>query len=106
MADDRAVALVAERGGRVVGLATVHILSVMNRAGDVAWLTALVVDESVRGTGVGRLLVKAVEDFVALKEQAIWGELRDILHLPSTDNDKNLVIAKLNEIRAKHYNDL
>ncbi len=50
--------------------------------------------------------VKAVEDFVQAREQAIWGELRDVLHLPSTDNDKNLVIQKLNDIRAKHYNDL
>jgi predicted N-acetyltransferase YhbS len=61
--DDRALVLVAGKDGKVVGLATAHILSVLNRSRDVAWLTALVVDESVRGTGVGRLLVKAVEDF-------------------------------------------
>jgi GNAT superfamily N-acetyltransferase len=60
---DRATAFVAEVGGRVVGLATVHILSVLNRPRDVAWLTSLVVDESARGSGVGRGLVAAVEDF-------------------------------------------
>jgi GNAT superfamily N-acetyltransferase len=60
---ERATALVARHGGVVVGLATVHLLSVLNRPRDVAWLTALVVDESVRGLGVGRRLVEAVEDF-------------------------------------------
>jgi GNAT superfamily N-acetyltransferase len=63
MANDRAAVLLAERGDQVVGLATVHILSVLNRRRDVPWLTALVVDESARGSGVGRGLVKAVEDF-------------------------------------------
>lgn len=62
-ANDRAAVLLAERDGKVVGLATVHILSVLNRRRDVAQLTALVVDESVRGAGVGRRLVDAVENF-------------------------------------------
>ena len=59
----RAVVLLAARGAAVVGLATAHVLSVLNRPQDVAWLTALVVDESERGTGVGRALVDAVEAF-------------------------------------------
>lgn len=59
----RGAVLLADRGGKVIGLATVHVLSVLNRRRDVAWLTALVVDESVRGSGVGRRLVNAVEDF-------------------------------------------
>ena len=63
MAGDRAVVLVAERDGFVVGLATAHILSVLNRPRDVAWLTALVVDEAARGLGVGRTLVESVEEF-------------------------------------------
>lgn len=62
-ANDRAAVLLAESGGKVVGLATVHILSVLNRRRDVAQLTALVVDESVRRSGVGRSLVEAVETF-------------------------------------------
>jgi GNAT superfamily N-acetyltransferase len=60
---DRAEVFLADRDGKVVGLATVHILSVLNRIRDVAWLTALVVDESARGTGVGRRLVESVEAF-------------------------------------------
>lgn len=61
--DARAVVLVAVEGAKVRGLATAHALSVINRVRDVAWLTALVVDESARGTGVGRALVNAVESF-------------------------------------------
>ncbi len=62
-ADGRAVALVAETAAGVVGFATAHILSVVVRPRDVAWLTTLVVEEAVRRTGVGRALVRAVEDF-------------------------------------------
>jgi len=59
----RATVLVAQQEDRVVGLATVHMLSVLNRNRDVAWLTALVVDASARKSGVGRALVEAVESF-------------------------------------------
>lgn len=62
-ANHRAVVLLAERDGEVVGLATVHVLSVLNRHRDVAWLTALVVDESAKRSGVGRRLVEAAEEF-------------------------------------------
>jgi GNAT superfamily N-acetyltransferase len=60
--DGRGVVLVAERAGAVVGLATLHVLSVLNRRDDVAWLTALVVDAGARRSGVGRALVAAVEE--------------------------------------------
>jgi GNAT superfamily N-acetyltransferase len=61
LAGGGAAALVAERAGVVVGLATVHVLPVLNRPRDVAWLTALVVEAEARGGGVGRALVEAVE---------------------------------------------
>ena len=59
--DMRASVLLAELDGVIVGLATMHPASVINRDGDIAWLTALVVDTGVRGRGVGRALVDAVE---------------------------------------------
>ncbi|HTS88090.1 MAG TPA: GNAT family N-acetyltransferase [Gemmatimonadales bacterium] len=61
LAESKAVALIAEREGRVLGLATIHVLSVLNRANPVAWLTALVVDQEARASGVGRALVEAAE---------------------------------------------
>jgi GNAT superfamily N-acetyltransferase len=60
--DGRAAVMLAECGGEVIGLATVHVLAVLHRRSRVAWLTALVVDEAMRGTGVGRALVEAVEE--------------------------------------------
>jgi GNAT superfamily N-acetyltransferase len=62
-AQDRAAVFLAQRGPGVIGLATVHVHAPLNRRGDVAWLTALVVDEAVRGMGVGRALVAAVEAY-------------------------------------------
>jgi GNAT superfamily N-acetyltransferase len=59
----RCEVFVAELEGEVIGLATVHLLAVINRPRDVAWLTALVIDEKVRGQGIGRLMVQWVEAF-------------------------------------------
>lgn len=58
-----AVALLATRGRHVLGLATVYVMPVLQRERDVAWLAALVVEESARGTGVGRALVEAAAAF-------------------------------------------
>ena len=63
LTNERAAVFVALRNGTIVGLATVHILTLVNHVRDVAWLTALVVDESARGIGVGRRLVERVETF-------------------------------------------
>ncbi|HEX5387695.1 MAG TPA: GNAT family N-acetyltransferase [Gemmatimonadales bacterium] len=63
MGSGHATVLVAEQDGEVVGLATFHLMHVLNRARTVAWLTALVVDEAARGVGIGRALVDGVEAF-------------------------------------------
>ena len=59
----RAVALVAEVEGRVVGLITSHILATLHHTEPVALLTTLVVSEDARGAGVGRELVRAAEEW-------------------------------------------
>jgi GNAT superfamily N-acetyltransferase len=60
-------ALVAVRGGEVVGLLTLHITPVLHRPTPVGRLTALVVTVRERGKGVGRLLVDAAEQFFAAR---------------------------------------
>ena len=67
----RAVALVAEVDGNVVGLITSHMLATLHHTEPVALLTTLVVAESARGTGVGRELVGAAEDW-ARGQGAEW----------------------------------
>lgn len=54
-------ALVAEEGGRVIGLAVTHVTPVLHRAADVARVTALVVKAEARGRGVGAALVAECE---------------------------------------------
>lgn len=54
-------ALVAEVGGAVAGVLTTHRTPVLHRDADVGRITALVVDERLRGAGVGRALVAAAE---------------------------------------------
>jgi GNAT superfamily N-acetyltransferase len=53
--------LVAELDGRVVGFLTTHTTPVLHRAAEVGRISAMAVDERVRGTGVGRALVAAAE---------------------------------------------
>lgn len=61
--DDLVRVFVATDGGRIAGLATAHIRHTVNHDHPLAQLTLLVVDETVRGTGVGRALVERVERF-------------------------------------------
>ena len=56
---DRVV--VAERDARVVGLAHLQVTPGIERDRPAAKIGALVVDEAVRGTGVGRALVDALD---------------------------------------------
>ena len=53
--------LVAEHHGRTVGVVTVHLFAAMHSNEPAAWLTALVVDQSMRGKGVGSALVEHAE---------------------------------------------
>jgi len=57
--------LIAERDGRVAGLATLHVRRVLHDDAPRGQLTALVVAEWARQQGVGRALVQQVEKLAA-----------------------------------------
>src|SRR5450631_3373467 len=48
----------------LLGAVTLHIMPVLHRPGPIGRLTAVIVDESARGMGVGRALVAAAERFL------------------------------------------
>ena len=55
--------LVAELAGDVVGLGSVFLLPVLHENGARGMITALVVSQSARRRGVGRLLVRALQAY-------------------------------------------
>jgi GNAT superfamily N-acetyltransferase len=59
--DGHARVIVAVADGAPVGLATIHLRHMINHETPIGQLTLLVVDERVRGHGVGRLLVAESE---------------------------------------------
>lgn len=61
--DPASIIWLAELDGRVVGVGTARVFPAINQNALVAWLTALVVAERVRGRGVGKQLVKVAEDW-------------------------------------------
>ncbi|HJP60757.1 MAG TPA: GNAT family N-acetyltransferase [Gemmatimonadaceae bacterium] len=56
---------VAEQRSAPVGVVTVHLFPSLHTSEPVAWLTALVVEETARGTGVGSALVQRAEEWAA-----------------------------------------
>jgi GNAT superfamily N-acetyltransferase len=54
--------IIADAGGRPVGLAHLQVTPALERDRPAAKLSALVVDEAHRGHGIGRALVEALED--------------------------------------------
>jgi GNAT superfamily N-acetyltransferase len=55
----------SSRSAPLLGAVTLHITPVLHRAGPIGRLTAVVVDESARGQGIGRALVETAERFFA-----------------------------------------
>ncbi|HEY3193083.1 MAG TPA: GNAT family N-acetyltransferase [Solirubrobacterales bacterium] len=66
-ADPRSWVYVAVEGEDVVGLAAVHVMSILERDDPIARITAMVVAERARGSGAGRALLERLDD-VARKE--------------------------------------
>ena len=65
--------LVAEDGGRIVGLVGIHVSRSLEYDGDAAKISAIVVDESRRGTGVGRALVDAADAEARTRDcEVLW----------------------------------
>ncbi|HEY8478387.1 MAG TPA: GNAT family N-acetyltransferase [Spirillospora sp.] len=54
--------MAAEAGGGVAGVAALHALTLLEHTGRRGRLVALVVDDRVRGRGIGRALMLAAED--------------------------------------------
>lgn len=61
-ADPQSRFFVAILDGRLVGAVTLYFVPVAHQAGSWCRLTALIVDEQVRGRGVGQALVAASEE--------------------------------------------
>ncbi len=58
--------LVASKGAEVLGFVSVHVTPVLHRPTPVGRLTALVVTNRARKQGIGRALVEAAEQYLAL----------------------------------------
>jgi GNAT superfamily N-acetyltransferase len=61
--DANARAFVAESDGDIAGALTIHLRDTLNHDRPIAQITMLVVDENQRGSGIGRALVDAAEQF-------------------------------------------
>jgi GNAT superfamily N-acetyltransferase len=75
------IVFVAEYRNKPVAVVTVHLFPSLHTSDPNAWLTAVVVDESVRGTGVGSAIVKHAEDWArrqGAKRLALTSHLRRV----------------------------
>lgn len=80
-----AVILVAEAEGRVVGMCTVQLTASTARGGLSAGIEDVVVDETVRGRGIGRALLAAAEAWARGRGAVRIALLADETNLPALD---------------------
>lgn len=74
--------------GRLLGVATLHATPVLHRAGPVGRVTALVVDTTLRGHGIGKALMAAAER---------WAAERGCVLLEVTSNQRRVDAHKFYE---------
>ncbi len=82
--DDAAV-LVATIGGAVAGMTTVQLTVSTARGGFSAGIEDVVVDEAHRGSGVGRLLLGAAEEWARARGALRLALLADETNAPALD---------------------
>jgi GNAT superfamily N-acetyltransferase len=80
-----AVILVAEAEGRVVGMCTVQLTASTARGGLSAGIEDVVVDEPVRGRGIGRALLAGAEAWARRRGAVRLALLADETNLPALD---------------------
>ncbi len=75
---------VAEHNGNIQGCISCHITSLFHQLGASGRITSLVVAESSRGQGIGKLLVETAEIFFrsngCIKSEVTSGEVRRAAH--------------------------
>lgn len=80
---ERRAVLVAERGGRVTGMATVQLVVSTAEGAPSAWVEDLVVAEPERGQGTGRALLEALAAWAARRGATRWQLLVDEENRPA-----------------------
>jgi len=72
---------VAERGGQILGVASLHLVPLFHQPGNLCRVTSLVVAESARRRGIGRRLLQEAETFArsrdCLRIEITSGERRE-----------------------------
>lgn len=80
-----AIMMVAEAGGRVVGMCTVQLTASTARGGLSAGVEDVVVDQAWRGRGIGRALLAAAEAWAGVRGAVRVALLADETNLPALD---------------------
>lgn len=91
-APDRAAVFCAEHQGRIGGMATAQLLVSTARGGPVATIEDVVVDAALRGTGLGRALLDAIE---------AWAREKGCLRLQLLADHEN--VAALDFYAAQNF---
>lgn len=83
--EPRAAAFLAEREGAAIGMATAQLLVSTARGGPVATIEDVIVDEAARGSGAGRALIAAIEDWARARGCLRIQLLADRQNAPALD---------------------